>query len=127
MIDRLVRVLFVLVGAIHLLPALGVFSVLRLEKGYGVQLGTADLQLLMRHRAALFAVVAAVLMVAAFHPPLRMAAWWIGMFSMGSYVVLAFMASGLGQPLVRVAWADVFGMALLVLAALLEKNTIPNP
>lgn len=119
MLARFVGLLFAFVGVIHLLPAFGVFSARRLETAYGVSLDTADLQLLMRHRAALFGIVAVVLIAAAFHQPLRVAAWWIGMFSMGSYVLLALTTSGLGERLVRVAWADVLGMALLALAAVL--------
>ena len=118
---RVLSLLYLLVGLIHLFPALGVFSVARMESAYGVELGGSDLQLLMRHRAALFAVVAAVLIAAAFHPPLRPTAMWIGFFSMGSFVVLAVMASGLGERLVRVAWADVVGMLLLLLAVILER------
>lgn len=122
MLARFVSFLFVFVGAIHLIPAFGMFSTSRLEGAYGVDLETADLRLLMRHRAALFAVVAAVSIVAAFHSPVRQTAWWIGMFSMGSYVVLALMTSGLGERLIRVAWADVFGIVLLLLAAVAERT-----
>ena len=126
MLARFVSLLFVFVGAIHLFPALGMFSAARLEDAYGVELATPDLQLLMRHRAALFAIVAVVLIAAAFHPPLRQAAWWIGMFSMGSYVVLAFSMSGLGERLMRVAWADVLGIGLLLLVVVLERRLGPG-
>jgi hypothetical protein len=55
--------LLVLVGLVNLMPAVGILGSARLEALYGLPLAGDDLLLLMRHRAALFGVLGALLMI----------------------------------------------------------------
>ena len=110
-------VLFLLVAAVNLLPVAGVLSKARLEGLYGVPIPDADLEILLRHRAVLFAIVGGLLVAAAFHPPLRPAAVAAGLASMLSFVALAFWVGGSNAALRRVALVDVAASLALVAAA----------
>lgn len=107
----------VAVGLLHLYPVIGVLGAARLEQLYGVPVGTADLELLLRHRAANFGLLGALLLAAAWHPPLRAVAVVAGLVSMGAFVVLAWPLQAHGPAVARVFWADVAGLVLLAGAA----------
>ena len=64
----LASVVLLVVGTIHLLPLLGVLGTSRLEQLYQVRIEDPNLLLLMRHRALLFGLMAALLLAAAFRP-----------------------------------------------------------
>jgi hypothetical protein len=112
----------VAVGLLHLYPAIGVLGAARLEALYGIPVTSADLELLLRHRAATFGMLGALLLAAAWHPPLRAIALIAGIVSMGAFVVLALPLSGHGPAVARVFWADVAGLALLLLASVLQAR-----
>jgi hypothetical protein len=104
-----------IVGAIHLLPAWGVLGASALKQLYGVQLPEPNLLLLMRHRALLFGLLAALLLAAAFRPAwqgLALAAAWV---SVPGFVLLA--PPDLSPSLQRVWWIDVAVLPLLALAS----------
>lgn len=121
--SRLVTGLFLFAALVNALPVVGVLSAARLEALYGVPIEGPDLELLMRHRASLFAAVAALLAVAAFHPPLRVVAGAVGLFSMLGFVALAAAVDGeLNAALRRVALVDVVASAALLAALVLDAR-----
>ena len=107
-------VLFLAASLINLLPISGVLSADRLQTLYGVAFEDPNSVILMRHRALLLGLVGALLVAAAFHPPLRPAAVALGLASMLSFVVIARLAGGYNPQLRRVGLADLVGSALLV-------------
>lgn len=109
-----VTVAFVAVGLLHLYPAVGVLGAARLEALYGVPVASADLELLLRHRAVTFGLLGALLIAAAWHAPLRGVALIAGLVSMGAFVVLALPLGVHAPAIARVFWADVVGLLLLV-------------
>jgi len=109
--------LFLLVAAVNLVPVVGVLSSARLEALYGVPIRDPNLEILLRHRAVLFAIVGGLLAAAAFHPPLSAAAVGAGLASMLSFVVIAFSLGGHNAALRRVALVDVAASLVLVAAA----------
>ena len=115
----LIAVLYVVVGVVNLLPVLGVLSTTRLQTLYGVTLTDPNLVILMRHRAILFGVVGALLVAAAFHPPLRAIALAAGLISMLSFVFLAYVVGEFNSELRRVVSVDLVASVLLVAAGLL--------
>jgi len=110
-----VSVLMVLVGLIHLVPAVGVFAPERLRTLYGIGLDAPDLVLLMRHRALLFALLGGFIILAAFRPALQPLAFGAATLSMGGFLLLAA-GGGHGEAIMRIVRADGVGMALLALA-----------
>jgi hypothetical protein len=115
--EGLTRIVLIAAGIVHLLPAVGVLGARQLQRLYGLPLSDADLLVLMRHRALLFGLLGAGLIVAAFHPALRTAMLIAGLVSTAGFCLLA---SGLGAALRRVAIIDVPIAAALLLVLLLE-------
>jgi hypothetical protein len=109
--------LVLVAAAINLAPVLGAFAPGRMSAAYGVELGDANLQILMRHRAVLFGLVGGLLVAAAFHPPLRTVGYVVGFSSMVSFLVLAWLVGGYGAEIQRVVAIDGVGIAALAGAA----------
>ena len=114
-------ILLVLVAAaINLAPVLGAFAPERMTALYGVDLKDPNLQILMRHRAVLFGLVGGVLLVAAFHPPLRTLGYAAGFASMLSFLLIAWLVGGYSAQIQRVILVDVIGIAALAGAGLVH-------
>jgi hypothetical protein len=113
-VNTLATALYLVVGLVNLLPVSGVLSTGRLEALYGVSVADPNLIVLMRHRAVLFGIVGALLIAAAFHPPLRVVAFVAGLVSMLSFVAIAYGASELNAELRRVVAVDLVASLLLV-------------
>lgn len=109
-----------LVAVIHLLPGLGVLGVDRLTSLYGINTAEANLQVLMRHRAVLFALLGAFMMASAFYAPWRLPAYGFAFLSVLSFLWLAWSVGGVNAQLSRVVWVDWIALALLVLGAGME-------
>jgi len=123
----IVTLLLLLAAVVNLLPVVGVLSTSRLEGLYGVVVQDPNLAILLRHRAVLFAIVAGLLAVAAFHPPLRALAIAAGLLSMLSFVAIAGLVGEYNPLLRRVVLVDVVASLALVAAGLLSRVlTIEN-
>jgi hypothetical protein len=121
--------LFVLVGLVNLLPAVGILGAASLESLYSLPLAGDDLLLLMRHRAALLGVLGGFIIVAAFRPHLRAAAAIAGLISMLTFIALALPPDVHGGAVQRVFWVDVIASALLLLGfwASTRNRSAPRP
>lgn len=108
-----VRVVFALVGLVHLLPATGVLGRRVLEKAYGVALPTADLLVLMQHRALMFGLLGLACGLAAWQPSWRLPVGVAALVSMVGFVLLAY-SQPHGTAIARVVWADLALVPLLV-------------
>ncbi len=115
-----ILVLLLLAGLLNLLPALGVLGVDRLRRLYAVSIASPDLEILLRHRALLFAIVGGWLVAAAIRPELRSAAIAAGLASMLGFIAIAHAVGGANAALTRVVAADWIGSGALVVAGLLE-------
>ena len=73
------------VAAIRLVPMSGLFGAHRLNALYGIDITSANLEILMRHRAALFKILGAFFAYAAFRPALQPAAFVVAFASLGSW------------------------------------------
>ena len=108
-------------ASINLAPALGAAAPDRMVALYGVALEDPNLQILMRHRAVLFAVVGGLLLAAAFHRPLRAAAYVAGFTSMLSFLLIAWLVGGYSSHIQTVCLVDLVGLAALSGAALVHQ------
>lgn len=116
--------LIVITGLVNLLPVSGVLSSGRLRALYGVALQDANVIILMRHRAVLFGIVGGLLILSAFHSPLRPVGYAAGFISMLSFVLIAWLAGGYNPELKRVLMVDVVASAALLAALLLERAAV---
>jgi hypothetical protein len=113
----LVSVMLIVVGVIHLMPLAGVLGAERVAALYGVAVVDPNLAILLRHRAVLFGLLGALLVVAAFVPALQATAFVAGFASVGSFLWLAWSTGGYNPPIARVVLADIVALACLVIGA----------
>ncbi len=110
-----VPAVLVLVATIHALPVIGVLGPGNLSQLYGFPVTDGSLELVLRHRAVLFGLLAAFLAYAAFKPELHRLALVAGVVSVVSFLVLAAVVSSYSQPLATVVRVDWAALALLTI------------
>ena len=64
--NKTISILFVAIGLLNLYPVVGVISADQLTSLYGISIGSADLETLMRHRAVMLGLIGSFLLLAAF-------------------------------------------------------------
>lgn len=111
MIDK---ICWALIALIHATPALALFRPALLSKMYGIQSGTDNFTL-MHHRAGLFVVIFIICIWALFRPEARPLAIVATGVSMGSFVLIWWLA-GASPALRGIAIADMIGLVILAYA-----------
>ena len=114
----IVPAVLVLVALIHALPIMGVLGAAKLSQLYGIPVQEANLELILRHRAVLFGLLAAFLAYAAVRPELHRIALGAGFVSVISFLVLAHPSTSLNTALTTVVRADWVALVLLVVGAI---------
>ena len=90
MYERIITGLLLVVAFIHLLPLVGALGSGQLASLYGVEITDQNLEILMRHRAILFAIPGGLLACAAFTPAIQPIALLAGFISAGfQYCVIS--------------------------------------
>jgi hypothetical protein len=112
-----VPAVLLLVAAIHALPLLGVLGAARISGLYGIAVDDPNLEILMRHRAVLFGLLAAFLAYAAFHRSLHGLALIGGAVSVVAFLALALSVGRYNAAIGTVVRVDVVALLLLALAA----------
>jgi hypothetical protein len=115
-----VHVVLLVVAAIHALPVVGILGASQLSRLYGLPVNDANLELVLRHRALLFGLLAAFLGYAAFKPELHRLALVAGVASVSSFLVLAALVGPYNQAIATVVRVDWVALALLVVAAVVH-------
>ena len=113
----LVSASLVVAGIIHLLPLSGAMSAERLATLYGLDFSEPNLSILMRHRAVLFGMFGAFLVLAAFKPSLQAIAFVAAFVSVLSFLLLAWSSGGYNTLVGRVVTADLVALVALVIGA----------
>jgi hypothetical protein len=104
-----------IVAFIHALPLLGLTGGSRLANLYGITNMDASLEILLRHRAVLFGLLAAFLVYAAFNRELHGIALVGASISVVSFLALALTTGGYNPAVATVVKVDV--IAVIALAA----------
>ncbi|WP_156758343.1 phosphopantetheine adenylyltransferase [Actinokineospora pegani] len=94
-----------------------------MRSAYGVEIGSADLEVLLRHRAVLLALTGAFVIVSAFRPALRRAAITGSAVSMGAFLLLALTTTPVNAQVLRVAQVDAVALLLLAAGAALGRTS----
>ena len=126
MTTRLISLMLVIAGVIHVLPVVGVFGSERLSGLYGLDFSEPNLAILMRHRAVLFGLLGVLLITAAFKPGLQPLAFAAGLVSAASFLWLAWSTGGYNPLVARVVVADVVALACLAIGAAMYWLTGPG-
>ena len=120
-VKYLISAILLVVGLINFYPVVGVFSAERLAGLYGINLDSIDLIILMRHRAVLFGLLGAFIMMSALKPSLQLLACVAGLASMIAFVLLAYAAGDFGEALRKVVAADIVGSIGLIVVLVLRR------
>jgi hypothetical protein len=123
--NKLIAILLGVAGVIHLLPLSGVLGAERLVSLYGMPFDDPNLQIMMRHRAVLFGLLGAFMLLAAFRTEYRMLAIGAGLASAASFLWLAWTTGGYNAAIGRVVAADVLAVACLAVALVLRLLSPP--
>lgn len=115
---------FVLAGLVNLFPLVGVLGPEHLKSLYGVAIKNGDVLTLLRHRAVLFGLVGALLLVAAFRPAWRRIALIAGLTSMLTFLFLALPIGGRSKALQQVFWVDLVAVIVLIGGAWLSSSSM---
>lgn len=110
-----ISVALIVVGVIHLLPLSGVLGADRLASLYGVLLDDPNTIILMRHRAVLFGLFGAYLVVAAFLPLLQIGAFVAGFVSVISFLLLAWSVGQYNGSIAKVVVVDLAALVFLII------------
>ncbi|WP_194818752.1 hypothetical protein [Nocardia sp. XZ_19_385] len=124
------RALLAVTGLLNVVPAVGAVAPQGMYAAYGIAPAGRDLEVVLRHRAMLFAVLGAGLLVAVFRPAWRPFAVGANAISIGGFVVLVLVGGPVGPGLVRVAAIDVAALVALGASAVLlraERAVEPGP
>ncbi|MEV0247185.1 hypothetical protein AB0H76_11400 [Nocardia sp. NPDC050712] len=116
------RALLAGAGLLNTAPALGAVAPQSMYAAYGITPAGRDLEVVLRHRAILFAVVGLGLLVAVFRPALRPIAVGANAISFGGFLVLALAGGPVGPGLTRLVAFDVAGLAALGLGTALLRD-----
>lgn len=114
--ERLIAGLIVIAGVINVLPVFGAVSAARIEALYGVEVANAATEVLLRHRAILFGLVGAFMILGAFRKPLQPFAIVGGLISMLSFLALYYTVGPRPAGLHSIMIADWVGIAALLVA-----------
>ena len=117
-----VPLILVLVAVVHALPLVGVLGAGKLAQLYGTPVQDAGVELLLRPRAVLFGLLAAVMGDAALRPDLHRVGLVAGLVSVVSFLLLSWLQRGsaISAPLVTVVRVDGVALALLVVGLALH-------
>lgn len=117
MLDRLVTLALLVIAAIHIMPLSGLIGVGRLAVLYGVEISDPNLEILMRHRAVVFAILGGFFAFAAFRPEMQAAAFFMAFASIGSFFLLSYGVGEINAAIRRVVIADAVAAFFLMVAA----------
>ena len=122
MAGKVVTILLIAVGLLNLYPVIGVLSAEHVAGLYGIDIESPDLETLMRHRAVMLGLLGGFMILSAFRPSLQLIAASIGLVSMLSFVVLAFISGEVGAEVNRVVVADVVGSIAIVFVLIINAR-----
>lgn len=114
--QRVIAVLLIVAGAIHLVPVVGVLGPDRLAALYDLPLDEPNIVILMRHRAILFGLLGAFLVYGAFRPKLRPLAFVAGFISVVSFIGIAWSTGGYNEAVRGIVIGDIVALACLIVA-----------
>lgn len=114
----IVTVMLTIVSIIHLIPLIGVVGAEQLTWLYGLHLAEPNILILMRHRAILFALLGAFMLLAAFRKQYQPLALLAGYISVVGFLVLARVSGDYNAALKGVVQADLGALLGLIIASI---------
>jgi hypothetical protein len=123
---KIITLLLIIVGVIHLLPLSGVLGGDQLSSLYGLSLQESNISILMRHRAVLFGIFGIFFLYAAFNKQYQPLAFVIGSISVISFIALSWSTGNYNDAIYNVVIADIVALICLLIAVILYMITSRN-
>jgi len=117
MLEKIVSASLLVVSVIHLMPIIGFLGVSKLSSMYGITVTDPNLEILMRHRAVLFAILGGIFAYAAFQTKLQPLALFVGFVSVLSFFYLSYSVGGFNDAIRKVVIADIVAVLALAVAS----------
>jgi hypothetical protein len=114
--SKVITILLIIVAAIHLIPVSGAIGPERLSILYGLSFDEANIAILMRHRAILFALLGVFFLCAAFNPGLQPLAFVAGFTSVASFIAISWSVGNYNSAIQKVVLADIVAFVCLSIA-----------
>jgi hypothetical protein len=114
LIEKSIAGLLLVVGVIHFLPIAGLFGVERLTSLYAIEITDGNLEILLRHRAALFGILGAFIIYAAFRPHLQPIAFVAASLSIAAFFFLTWSVGEINNAIRNVVIVDVVAAVALL-------------
>ncbi len=115
-------ILFIL-AVIHLLPVVGVLGSDSLTRLYGITVSDSNTEILLRHRAVLFAIIGLFLLLSVFKSEYQPIAICIGLISVASFLLLTWSTEGLNSEISWVVKVDWLALVLFIVAGAINMLT----
>jgi hypothetical protein len=106
----------ILVGLVNIAPVIGLVSVGQLNSMYGINIGDANLQILMLHRALMFGLLGGLVLYSAFRPAWQPVTMSLAFISMAGFIAIALLTAGYNEQLAGVMAIDAVALVLLLVA-----------
>ncbi len=114
--ENIFRISLLIAGIINILPSFITFLPDKIRDSYGIDIIDSNYELLLRHRAVLFAIVGGIMIYAAITKNNYSLALITGMVSMCSFILLYFLVDGpINEELRKIMLIDIAGIVILAL------------
>lgn len=113
----IVPIVLLVVAVIHALPLIGVLGASQLSRLYGLPVSEEALELMLRHRAVLFGLLASFLGYAAFKPGLHALALIAAGVSVSSFLALSVLTGPHNPAIATIVRVDGMALVLVLVAA----------
>ncbi len=117
--QKIITVLLVIVGFIHIMPLSGVLGAEQLFSLYGLSFEESNISILMRHRAILFGVFGLFFLYSAFNRQYQPLAFTAGFISVISFILLSWSTGNYNTAIHKVVVADIIAFVCLLSAVVL--------
>lgn len=118
--NKIYLFLLFLVGVINFLPIIGVLSLDKINRTYGLTVSDNNLAILLHHRALLFGLIGGFVIYSVFNPHYQVAAIILAAISMVGYLYFFWSIGDSNSELLKVAQIDILGIVLLTIAILIK-------
>ena len=120
--ESIFRVCLFVAGVINFIPSFLAFIPSKISSSYGVEVSTANYELLLRHRAVMLGIIGGFMIYAAISKKQYSDAIVLGMISMVSFVIFYVMMKGEINPqLTKVMKMDVLAIVVLLIGLVVYK------
>ena len=113
-------ILLFIIGIINILPIITFFDISRTESLYGIKINGESLEVLMRHRGVLLALLGTGLIYSVFKPEFRLPIIIAALVSKFVFIFLTYSTANVSAEVGKVALIDVVSIVVLLVVLVIE-------